>query len=68
MGKPDQESAAAEEARRATGDAAGRGRGGRLRSRKSAATVNTSYPTFCISAMLSVAIGVPSASRDARNL
>ena len=30
MGKPDQESAAAEEARRATGDAAGRGRGGLL--------------------------------------
>ena len=28
MGKPDQESAAAEEARRATGDAAGRGREG----------------------------------------
>ena len=30
MGKPDQESAAAEGARRATGDAAGRGRGGRF--------------------------------------
>ena len=34
MGKPDQESAAAEEARRATGDAAGRGRGGRLSARR----------------------------------
>ena len=30
MGKPDQGSAAAEGARRATGDAAGPGRGGRL--------------------------------------
>ena len=30
MGKPDQESAAAEEARRATGAATGRGRGGRF--------------------------------------
>ena len=30
MGKPDQDSAAAEGARRATGDAAGRGRGGRF--------------------------------------
>jgi len=30
MGKPDQDSAAAEGARRATGEAAGRGRGGRL--------------------------------------
>ena len=39
MGKPDQESAAAEEARRATGDAAGRGRGGRLSARRKRATV-----------------------------
>ena len=30
MGKPDQDSAAAEGARRATGDAVGRGRGGRF--------------------------------------
>ena len=30
MGKPDQDSAAAEGARRATGEAAGRGRGGRF--------------------------------------
>ena len=39
MGKPDQESAAAEEARRATGDAAGRGRGGRLSARRKRETV-----------------------------
>ena len=39
MGKPDQESAAAEEAQRATGDAAGRGRGGRLSARRKRATV-----------------------------
>ena len=34
MGKPDQVSAAAEEARRATGGAAGRGRGGRFSARR----------------------------------
>ena len=39
MGKPDQESAAEEEARRATGDAAGRGRGGRLSARRKRETV-----------------------------
>ena len=39
MGKPDQESAAAEGARRATGDAAGRGRGGRLSARRKRETV-----------------------------
>ena len=39
MGKPDQESAAAEEARKATGDAAGRGRGGRLSARRKRETV-----------------------------
>ena len=39
MGKLDQESAAAEEARRATGDAAGRGRGGRLSARRKRETV-----------------------------
>ena len=39
MGKPDQESAAAEEARRAIGDAAGRGRGGRLSARRKRETV-----------------------------
>ena len=39
MGKPDQESAAAEEARRATGDAAGRGCGGRLSARRKRETV-----------------------------
>ena len=38
MGKPDQ-AAAAEEARRATGDAAGRGRGGRLSARRKRETV-----------------------------
>ena len=39
MGKPDQESAAAEGARRATGVAAGRGRGGRLSARRKRETV-----------------------------
>ena len=39
MGKPDQVSAAAEEARRATGGAAGRGRGGRFSARRKRETV-----------------------------
>ena len=39
MGKPDQELVAAEGARRATGDVAGRGRGGRLSARRKRETV-----------------------------
>ena len=39
MGKPDQGAAAAEGARRATGDAAGNGRGGRLSARRKRETV-----------------------------
>ena len=39
MGKPDQGAAAAEGARRATGDAAGNGRGGRFSARRKRETV-----------------------------
>ena len=39
MGKPDQDAAAAEGARRATGAAAGRGRGGRFPARRKRETV-----------------------------
>ena len=39
MGKPDQDAAAAEGARRATGDAAGNGRGGRFSARRKRETV-----------------------------
>ena len=39
MGKPDQVSAAVAEARRATGGAAGRGRGGRFSARRQRETV-----------------------------
>ena len=39
MGKPDQDAAAAEGARRATGAAAGRGRGGRFSARRKRETV-----------------------------